>query len=127
MIKIFSRHLENYSGKKKEKKLKIQWHVILQIKLPTDLNLLVNLFLIFNLWPDERFFCLPPPFLLLPVFFSTTNSTTSPTNFITNQPLTTNPANPTFSLSAFLFWFKLYWGFPTSNKQNYSFFLWTKF
>jgi hypothetical protein len=44
-----------------------------------------------------------------------------PPNLNTIQPLTTNMATTTLSLSASMFWFKFYWGFSTLSKQIYPF------
>jgi hypothetical protein len=72
---------------------------------------LVMLSVIFNLWPGR-----PTP--LLPHFLFFMQQTNIP-NLRTTQPLTTNSATTTLSLSASVLWFKFYWGFSTLSKQIY--------
>jgi len=111
------------NGKKKLKKSDDA--LFLQIKLLTDLNLLVNPYVIFNLWPDKRRFSLPPLFVFLPLYFL--QQTTHISNFMTNQPPTTNPITPILCLSISMFWFKFYWRSPLQISKTTYFFIWIYF
>ena len=90
----------------------------LQTELPMDLNSSVNPSVIFSLWSNKRPFSLSLS-LSLSSFFSATNTTTPKLYHKSTSHYKSSHPDTQFINS--LLWFKFYWGFPNSSKQNYPF------
>jgi len=99
----------------------IRWRDIYTDGISIRIISSVNPSVIFNLWPGAQ-----PPlslshfYFFLVKFFSTTKQPPL-LNLNTTKPSITFSATTTLDLSAFVFWFKFYWGFSTLSKQIYFF------